>query len=71
MRRKFAKVPPGTIRGDNKVWGCEVGEHERVATEKRKFARLQAAIHEGINGPDDPDFSFDRLRASLRKPIRS
>ena len=45
-------------------------ERERAAIEKRKFDRLQAAIREGIEGPDDPDFSFDKLRASLRKPGR-
>jgi hypothetical protein len=68
MMPKGAKFPAGAIRGGNTGGGCEDGERKRAAIEKRKFARLQAAIHQGIDGPDDPDFSFDKLRASLSKP---
>ena len=40
-------------------------EARRLEVNERKFERLRAAIQEGLDSPDDPDFSFDKLRASL------
>lgn len=37
----------------------------RESVESRKLAWLRAAIDAGDRSPDDPHFSFDRLRASL------
>ncbi|HJQ57449.1 MAG TPA: type II toxin-antitoxin system ParD family antitoxin [Vineibacter sp.] len=45
-------------------------QQRRAAVEERKLVRLRAAIQAGIDSPDDPDFSFDKLRASLARPRR-
>lgn len=36
-----------------------------TATDERALERLRAEIQKGIDSPDDPDFSFDKLRATL------
>ena len=50
-----AKYPRRTIEGGTQ------GE----AVERHKLARLRAAIDAGIRSPDDPNFSFAKLRAKI------
>lgn len=42
----------------------------RAAADARALERLRAEIQKGIDSPDDLDFSFDKLRASLSKGRR-
>ena len=43
----------------------------RAAKEERALERLRAEIQKGIDSPDDLDFSFDKLRASLSRKRRA
>lgn len=46
------------------------GATAREAAEARALERLRAEIQKGIDSPDDLEFSFDKLRASLNKGRR-
>lgn len=41
---------------------CKLGG---TAADEKALERLRAAIQKGIDSPDDPDFSFEKLRATL------
>jgi Arc/MetJ-type ribon-helix-helix transcriptional regulator len=65
---------PSTYRPQKLEKPRKAQEVERSAAQAeanaRALERLRAEIQKGIDSPDDPEFSFDKLRASLNKGRR-
>jgi antitoxin ParD1/3/4 len=62
---RAAYVPGESAKATSSVGRPTKTARRREAVEARKLARLRAAIDAGDRSPDVPDFSFDKLRASL------
>lgn len=68
-RRELAEA--GTVYEAPAPIAAKGSKSTMTKADERKLARLRAEIQKGIAAPDDPDFSFDKLRASLGRKRRS